>query len=69
MFPDADTIAALGCGSVLNLPVMQAGQVIGTLNLLEAPGHFTPPVVARAQGLLTLPAMACFLLPVRGDAA
>ena len=67
VFPDAELIGSLGCASVLNLPVTRRGQVVGTLNLLEGQDHFTPDRVAEARALLTLPALACFLLPSGGS--
>ena len=39
-FADADLILSLGCESVLNIPVVSRGRVIGTINLLrEADGY------------------------------
>jgi hypothetical protein len=35
VFFDHELIAALGCGSVLNLPVVWDGRVLGTINLLH----------------------------------
>lgn len=35
VFFDHELIASLGCGSVLNLPVVWSGRVLGTLNLLH----------------------------------
>ncbi|PYO01299.1 MAG: GAF domain-containing protein [Candidatus Rokuibacteriota bacterium] len=35
VFFDHALIASLGCGSVLNLPVVMGGRVLGTLNLLH----------------------------------
>ncbi len=40
-FADHEMILALGCESVLNLPVRWDGRVLGTVNLLHGPGHFT----------------------------
>lgn len=51
MLFDHETIASLGCGSALNLPIVVADQVVGTLNLLDVPGHFTPDRLAAADGL------------------
>ena len=34
-FPDHALIASLGCASILNLPVMWDGRVLGTINLLH----------------------------------
>lgn len=41
-FADHATILALGCESVLNLPVLWNGQVLGTVNLLHRAGHYAP---------------------------
>lgn len=60
MLFDHATIAALGCGAALNLPVVVADQVIGTLNLLDAAGHFTPGRLAAAH-TLRLPGAAVLL--------
>ncbi|MEO0999387.1 MAG: GAF domain-containing protein [Pseudomonadota bacterium] len=48
VFPDHETIAALGCASVLNVPVIRDGRVIATLNLLHEAGFYAPPDAARA---------------------
>ena len=63
VFPDADTIAALGCASVVNIPVRVQGEILGTLNLLDVAGYFDPATVTRCEELLRVPAVACFLLP------
>lgn len=60
MLFDHATIAALGCGAALNLPVVVADQVIGTLNLLDAAGHFTFARLAAAY-TLRLPGAAVLL--------
>lgn len=51
VFPDHALIQSLGCESCLNLPVVVAGQVLGTLNFLDGPGFFTPDRVAVIDGL------------------
>jgi hypothetical protein len=58
VFPDHQLIGSLGCGSVVNLPVLRAGHLVATVNLLEAEGHYTPERVERIGTELTLPAMA-----------
>ena len=40
VFFDHETIARLGCASVLNLPVLSDGLVIGTVNLLHQEGWY-----------------------------
>lgn len=57
---DHETIAALGCGSALNMPVVVGDQVLGTVNLLDAEHHFTPQRLAAAQ-TLRLPAAAVLM--------
>jgi GAF domain-containing protein len=39
-FADAELILSLGCESVLNLPVVFDGRVLGTVNLLHAAGWY-----------------------------
>lgn len=60
VFPDHETIWALGCGAVVNLPVVLDDQVVGTLNLLDKEHFYTPERVALGT-LLSLPAKASFL--------
>jgi hypothetical protein len=57
-FDDHATILSLGLGSVLNIPLVLAGRCVGTMNLLHAPGWYTPP--DEPAGLL----LGAFLLPV-----
>ena len=64
VFFDHDLIVSLGCESVLNLPVLAGGAVLGTLNCLEGPGHYTPERVATSS-VLRLPGAAAFLLAER----
>lgn len=59
-FPDHALIASLGCGSILNLPVVAGGEALGTINCLHAARHYTPERVA-ASAALSLPGVACFL--------
>ena len=40
VFFDHDLIASLGCGSVLNLPVVWDGRTLGTINLLHEEGWY-----------------------------
>lgn len=68
-FPDLDTIHALGCGSVMNLPVILDGRLVATVNLLAPAGHFTPDRVASAAALLAVPAKAAVLMAGLAPAA
>jgi len=60
VFGDHELIRSLGCESVLNLPAIAGGRVLGTINCLDAAGHFTPDRIAQAEAL-RLPATAVFL--------
>jgi GAF domain-containing protein len=64
VFPDHALIAALGCESSLNLPIVVAGQVLGTINCLNVAGHFTPARIDAAEAL-KVPGAAAFLLAAR----
>ena len=61
VFGDHALIRSLGCESCLNLPIVIAGQLWGTLNCLDVAGHYTPERVAAAHSLKAAGAMA-FLL-------
>jgi hypothetical protein len=58
VFPDYELIRSLGCESVVNLPVVFAGTVLGTVNLLDAAGYYTPQRVSRIEGLSPFAAAA-----------
>jgi GAF domain len=60
-FPDYELIGRLGCSSVLNIPVVLGGEVVGTINCLHEENHFTPERV-RSSEHLALPALAAFLI-------
>ena len=61
VFPDHETIRSLGCESIINVPVVVAGRVIGTINCLDSAGSYTKEKVAAAS-TLALPGIACFLM-------
>lgn len=58
VFPDAELIGKLGCGSVINLPVILGGKMVATINILHEEGYYTPERVEMAHEILRLPAMA-----------
>ena len=64
VFPDHETIRSLGCGSVINLPVVISDELAGTLNLLHEEHFYTPARIEAAQAL-SLPAKAAFLATQR----
>ncbi len=48
VFGDADLIRSLGCGSIINAPIIMEGRTIGALNILDAEGVYTDRSVRRA---------------------
>ncbi|MFO6463390.1 GAF domain-containing protein [Jannaschia sp. KMU-145] len=52
VFPDHALIGSLGCGAVVNLPVVRGGTVGATVNILDAEGSYSPKVVAEAEALI-----------------
>lgn len=49
LFFDHALITAMGLGSAVNIPVSDAGVVVGTVNLLAEQEHFVPDRLARYQ--------------------
>ena len=47
-FFDHELIRSLGCESAINVPVVYAGRVLGTMNLLDAAGHYKESDVVTA---------------------
>jgi len=59
-FPDHALIESLGLGAVINVTAIQGGEVLGTLNLLDAEGAYTSQEqvdVARAFTPFLIPAL------------
>ncbi|WP_198374317.1 GAF domain-containing protein [Neoroseomonas rubea] len=58
-YPDHERIAAMGLGSAMNLPVRWNGVVLGTVNLLDAEGHFAEESAIRGMvfAALAVPAL------------
>lgn len=51
VFPDHALIGSLGCGAVINLPVVEDGAVVATVNILNAEGSYPPAAVDAAVAL------------------
>jgi hypothetical protein len=64
VFPDHELIRSLGCESVVNLPVVFADAVIGTVNCLDASGYYTPERVAKVEDLAPFAAIALIVASV-----
>jgi hypothetical protein len=62
VFPDFELIKSLGCGSVVNLPVILRDDLVATINLLHVEYHYTAERVASLETQLALPAKLCCAL-------
>ena len=47
IFKDAELIASLGCGTIINAPVLRAGRTVAALNVLDAEGAYDEDDVRR----------------------
>ena len=66
IFFDWELIRSLGFDSNANIPVVVAGRVIGTLNLLDRTGYYTAERLAAAAMLMPVATIA-FLLAERSN--
>ncbi|WGW11363.1 GAF domain-containing protein [Saxibacter everestensis] len=48
IFKDAEVIRSLGCGTIINAPVVKDGVTIGALNILDAEGAYDQESVGDA---------------------
>lgn len=64
VFSDHELIQSLGCESVINVPIIVGGQVLGTINCLHEAGFYTREKVEAAEAL-KLPGTVCLLLHER----
>lgn len=64
VFSDHELIRSLGCESVINVPIIVGGQVLGTINCLHEAGFYTREKVEAAEAL-KLPGTVCLLLHSR----
>ncbi|MDB5665660.1 GAF domain-containing protein [Cypionkella sp.] len=51
-FFDHALITSLGLGSCVNIPLVEDGEVLGTVNLLAEEHHFTPEKLAAYEALV-----------------
>ena len=51
---DHKLIVSLGCESAVNVPVVYAGKVLGTLNLLDAAGHYKESDLSKIEPFAAL---------------
>lgn len=50
-FVDWETIESLGCGSIINTPVVSGGETIGSINFLAGEGVMTEDAVPEALAI------------------
>ena len=62
VFPDYELINSLGCQSVVNMPVVLGGELVGTVNMLDVEGYYTPERVALICEVLAVPAKLAALV-------
>ncbi|MFZ5781147.1 MAG: GAF domain-containing protein [Pseudomonadota bacterium] len=53
-FFDHELIRSLGCESAINMPVVYAGRVLGTMNLLDEAGHYKEDDPAKLEPFAAL---------------
>ncbi len=68
VFDDYELIRSLGCESVINVPIIVGGDVLGTINCLHEAGFYTPERVEAAEAL-KLPGALCMLINERNATA
>ena len=56
VFPDYELINSLGCQSVVNMPVILGGELVGTVNMLHETDFYTRERVAEIKAVLSIPA-------------
>lgn len=56
VFPDYELIDSLGCQSVVNMPVVLGGELVGTVNMLDVEGYYTPERVQMIREFIAVPA-------------
>jgi hypothetical protein len=60
VFPDHEKIWSMGCGSVVNVPVIVDGALAATINILHAEHHYTPERVALIEHHLVRPSWRAY---------
>jgi transcriptional regulator with GAF, ATPase, and Fis domain len=53
-FPDHETIFAMDCGSLVNLPIRIAGEIVGQINLLHEQHFYTEHKVESALRIVSM---------------
>lgn len=64
-FPDHELIFSLGCGAIINMPIVLWGELVATINLLDLEGRYTAERVVEAEARLAVPARLCAAIAFR----
>jgi hypothetical protein len=60
VFPDHEKISALGCGSVVNLPIVVENELVATINMLHEEHYYTPARIELIQTQLAEPSLRAY---------
>jgi hypothetical protein len=60
VFPDHEKIWSMGCGSVVNVPVIINGALAATINILDAEHHYTSERLALIEQHLVQPSSRAY---------
>jgi hypothetical protein len=66
VFPDYPLIQSLGCESVVNMPVILGGELVGTLNMLDVADYYTPERVELIRRYVAVPAKLAAMVAAKG---
>lgn len=64
-FFDHELIGKLGCGSVVNVPIIIGDEMLGAMNLLDVEQFYTPEKVALVRQYLQVPSKLAMLAALR----
>jgi hypothetical protein len=67
VFPDHEKIWSLGCGSVVNLPVIIEGQLAATINMLHEEHYYNHARIELIERHLAIPAKLSYALAAQFD--
>lgn len=59
---DHALINQLGCQSIVNMPVIIGDEFVGTVNMLDVAGHYTPERVQLIRDVISVPAKLAMLV-------
>ena len=59
---DHELINQLGCQSIVNMPVIIGDRFLGTVNMLDVEGHFSPERVQMIRDVISVPAKLAMLV-------